>query len=160
MDIKRYDAFSVRRAKRKVLWLPYIETDGAAPFSPRRMGFVRSTGQWIEVSKPLLPAMSSYIQTKNRCGHDELAAVHHVARVLSYESGRDALIGGDLEFADWVWQNGGQYRRNESIADRRLDRDHGRRGLSSCMAPSCGWTGGEGHFLFRWTDRGQSGRYG
>ena len=68
---------------------------------------MRSTGQWIEVSKPLLPGYVFVYSNEKQVRHDELAAVHHVAHILSYESGRDALIGGDLEFADWVWQNGG-----------------------------------------------------
>lgn len=88
---------------------------------------MRSTGQWIEVSKPLLPGYVFVYSNEKQVRHDELAAVHHVARVLSLRVGTGRADRRGSGVCRLGLAKRGQYRRNESIADRRLVRDHGRR---------------------------------
>lgn len=74
---------------------------------PKRTGLIRNKGQWIEVSKPLLPGYVFLYSNEAQVRYDELISVKDVVRVLRYEAGQDALTGKDLAFADWLWRNDG-----------------------------------------------------
>ena len=81
---------------------------GRAMF-PQRATSMRINRQWEEVYKPLLSGyVFVYSGQEELARHDELAAISHVVRVLSYGTGEDALTGSDLEFADWIWRQNGK----------------------------------------------------
>jgi transcriptional antiterminator NusG len=93
--------------KEKIVVDTVHKNDWGHAIFPKRVGFVRTKGQWIEVSKPLLPGYVFVYSDEEQPRYDELASVNHVVRVLRYEKGCDGLAGRDLEFADWVWRNDG-----------------------------------------------------
>lgn len=80
---------------------------GVAIF-PTRTSYLRLGGKWLETSKPLLPGYVFVYSFSDQVRHDELTTICHVIRVLSYNTGQDALNGQDLEFADWIWRQKGK----------------------------------------------------
>ena len=69
---------------------------------------------WInreEYRDEIIPLIPGYVFVYS--GQDDVSTeryyrIPHVIRVLSYENGMDKLLGRDLEFADWLWRQGGR----------------------------------------------------
>lgn len=76
---------------------------------PRRIRTIRQGRKWIEAPTPLLPGYVFVYSDQVAARRDELLGLRHVLRVLAYGTdGQDALVGRDLEFADWLWRLDGR----------------------------------------------------
>lgn len=70
---------------------------------PQRVRTVKKGGAWAEVMTPLLPGyVFVYSDAADACA--DFLSLSHVIRILTYGDGTDALVGRDLEFADWLWR--------------------------------------------------------
>ena len=56
---------------------------------------------------PLLPGYVFVYSDREDAPYVDYQRIPHVIRTLSYEDGADKLVGRDLEFADWLWRQGG-----------------------------------------------------
>ena len=73
----------------------------------QRVKVVWKNHEHREETTPLLPGyVFVYSDRKDTSGID-YQKIPHVIRILSYENGVDKLTGRDLEFADWLWHQGG-----------------------------------------------------
>lgn len=65
-------------------------------------------GKWVETPTPLLPGYVFVYSEENDVRREQFLSLNHVIRVLSYNDGSSALMGHDLEFADWLWRLNGR----------------------------------------------------
>ena len=70
---------------------------------PQRIKTVLKNGSWTEVTYPLLPGYVFVYSNEEEEQFADLLSLNYVIRVLTYGDGSDALMGRDLEFADWLW---------------------------------------------------------
>lgn len=91
--------------------IKHIERAGwGTAISPRKTRRVRDKNSWTEDSAPLLPGyVFVYLTSEQAAYQFEMARLPQVIRVLGYGEGAGRfLTGADLEFARWVWQQGGR----------------------------------------------------
>lgn len=74
----------------------------------QRVRIIKRDGRWTEVESPLFPSYVFVYSDLEDAHAADYRRVSHVLRVLSYENGDEHLIGGDLEFADWLWRMNGR----------------------------------------------------
>ena len=86
--------------KEKIVVDTVHKNDWGHAIFPKRVGFVRTKGQWIEVSKPLLPGYVFVYSDEEQPRYDELASVNHVVRVLGWlDAIWSLLIGSGVTMA-------------------------------------------------------------
>lgn len=74
----------------------------------RRVRIIKRDGCWTEVEAPLFPGYL-FVYSDDEDAHAvDYRRISHVLRTLSYENGSEHLIGGDLKFADWLWEINGR----------------------------------------------------
>ena len=75
---------------------------------PQRIRTVLKNGEWAEIPTPLLPGYVFVYSGADDVHSRDLWSIRDVVRTLRYSDGTEALIGPDLEFAQWLWQLGGR----------------------------------------------------
>lgn len=76
---------------------------------PQRIKTMMVNREWMEVPTPLLPGYIFLYMDDETPRRDELLKVQSVIRVLNYSAcGQESLSERDLEFADWIWRQGGR----------------------------------------------------
>ena len=79
---------------------------------------VKTVWQNRELCEEIVPLLPGYVFVYS--DREDIPTAHyrrlpHVIRVLSYENGADRLQGRDLEFADWLWRQGGMIGVMEAV---------------------------------------------
>lgn len=87
---------------------------------PQRMKTVLKDGAWTEAVCPLMPGYVFVYSGEEEDRLAEFPRLNHVIRVLAYGDGSDALMGRDLEFAEWIWSLNGRIEvmKAAQIGDR------------------------------------------
>ena len=93
--------------ERQVVDIVHERQLGRAIFAERVKVMWKNRQQSEEII-PLLPGyVFVYVSLEDSLS-DDYKRIPHVIRILSYENGADRLQGGDLEFANWLWRQGGR----------------------------------------------------
>ena len=79
---------------------------GRAIFA-QRVKIVWKNHEHREEITPLLPGYVFVYSCDEDIPSTDYQKIPHVIRILSYENGVDKLIDRDLDFADWLWRQGG-----------------------------------------------------
>lgn len=82
---------------------------------PQRLRTMRVGKQWTETYIPLLPGYVFVYFDGDQVAYEKLATIEHVLRVLDYGAGQHRLAGRDLEFADWIWRQGGKINAMKAL---------------------------------------------
>lgn len=80
---------------------------GQAIFAQRVKTVWINREEYEEKISPLLPGYIFVYSDQEDISYIDYQRLSGVIRVLAYENGSDKLLGRDLEFADWLWRQGG-----------------------------------------------------